>query len=72
MKKILTEFLQYIVIESLKNTPLFKLSPFLKEKIISCEAKPQIIKKIRSRNPLVEVDRCQELTQNVNVPQLRM
>ena len=50
------EFLSFIVLESLEETCLAKLSPFLIKKVISSKATPWTVKKIRNGNLLVEVD----------------
>ena len=41
----ITEFPSFIVIKSQKETHLYKLFPFLIEKIISCRVKPWNVKK---------------------------
>ena len=50
------EFPRFIVIESLEEVCLAKLSPFLIEKVISTRASPKNLKKTRNGNLLVEVD----------------
>ena len=58
---------QYIVIESMEETPLNKLSPFLIEKVIINGANP---KSIRNGNLLVKVTEktCWQSTKNGKVP----
>ena len=50
------DFPRFIVIESLEEVCLSKLSPFLIEKVISTRASPKTVKKTRNGNLLVEVD----------------
>ena len=49
------EFFGFIVLESLKETCLVKLSPFLIETVISTWATPRTVKKTKNGNLLVEV-----------------
>ena len=50
------DFRRFIVIKSLEEVCLAKLSPFLIEKVISTRASPKTVKKTRNGNLLVEVD----------------
>ena len=56
------EFPKFIVLESMDQTPLKKLSPFLIEKVISTRANPKSVKKVRNINLLVEVTEKNMLT----------
>ena len=50
------DFHRFIIIESLKDTKLDQLSPFLIEKIISSRSNSKTVKKLRTGNRLVEVE----------------
>ena len=72
--EITTDFPKIIVIKSLEETTLAKLSLFLIEKIISCTGNPQT-EKIRSANLLVEVDnkkQAENLIRMKNLPQFEV
>ena len=49
-------FPRFIVIESLEEVCLAKFLPFLTEKVLSMRTTPKNVKKIKSRNLLVNVD----------------
>ena len=51
-----SDFPRFIIIESLQDTKLDQLSPFLIEKIISSRSNPKTVKKLRTGNLLVEVE----------------
>ena len=51
-----SDFPRFIIIESLQDTKLDQLSPFLIGKIISSRSNPKTVKKIRTGNLLVEVE----------------
>ena len=51
-----SDFPRFIFIESLQDTKLDQLSPFLIEKIISSRSNPKTVKKLRTGNLLVEVE----------------
>ena len=59
-----TDFPRFIVIESLEEVCLAKLSPFLIEKVISTRASPKNVKKIRNGILLVDVDSRRQ-TENI-------
>ena len=59
-----TDFLRFIVIESLEEICLAKFSPFLIEKVISAMASLKTVKKTSNGNLLVEVDRRRQ-TENI-------
>ena len=50
------DFPRFIIIESLQDTQLDQLSPFLIEKIISSRSNPKTVKKLRIGNLLVQVE----------------
>ena len=50
------DFPRFIIIESLQDTKLDQLSPFLIEKIISSRSNPKTVKKLQTGNLLVEVE----------------
>ena len=51
-----SNFLRFIIIESLQDVKLDQLSPFLIEKIISSRSNPKTVKKLKTGNLLVEVE----------------
>ena len=51
-----SDFLRFIIIESLQDIKLDQLSPFLIAKIISSWSNPKTVKKIRTENLLVGVE----------------
>ena len=51
-----SDFPRFIIIESLQDTKLNQLSPYLIEKIISGRSNPKTVKKLQSGNQLVEVE----------------
>ena len=50
------DFPRFIIIESLQDTKLDQLSPFLIEKIISSRSNSKTVKELRTGNLLVEVE----------------
>ena len=51
-----SNFLRFIIIESLQDVKLDQLSPFLIKKIISSRSNPKTVKKLQTGNLLVEVE----------------
>ena len=51
-----SDFPRFIIIESLQDTKLDQLLPFLIQKIISSRSNPKTVKKLRTGNLLVEVE----------------
>ena len=49
-------FPKFILLESLENTPLTKLSPFLIQKIISTNISPKSVKNLRNGTIMIETE----------------
>ena len=51
-----SSFPKFIILESIEDTPLTKLSPFLIQKIISTNISPKTVKNLRNGTIMIETE----------------